>query len=269
VTPAKAKRSYPSAVAVERAADLLELLAERGSASVMELADEAELSGSAVHRILTALTRKGLVEQDPASERYKLSWGLLKLARALVNRDQLRTVALRHMTQLRDLTGETVTLYARSGYERICVEQVEGTHEIRYKAEIGRSLPLYAGASGLALLAQVPPDELQAYLRSTKLARLTPDTITARAELERSLAEIRQRGYAIASNDRVSGLAGLSAPVFDGTGSATAVITIAGPANRIAEPNASAWATALLEAADQVSRVLRGTAATEPVGVSA
>jgi DNA-binding IclR family transcriptional regulator len=262
---ARAKRSYPSAVAVERAADLLELLAQRTSASVMELAEASDLSGSAVHRILTALTRKGLIEQDPASERYTLSWGVLKLARALVNRDQLRTVALPHMTRLRDLTGETVTLYVRSGSERICLEQVEGTHEIRYRAEIGRSLPLYAGASGLALLAQLSPDELANYVRATKLSRLTPDTITARAELERTLADIRRRGYANASNDRLSGLAGLSAPVFDGAGRATAVLTIAGPANRLAGPDASSWATALLEAADEVSRVLRGTVAVETV----
>jgi DNA-binding IclR family transcriptional regulator len=234
----------------------------------MELAAAADLSGSAVHRILTALKRKGLVEQDPASERYQLSWGVLKLARALVNRDQLRTVALPHMTNLRDLTGETVTLYARSGFERICIEQVEGTHEIRYKAEIGRSLPLHAGASGLALLAQVAPDELDAFFAATKLDALSEDTITTRRALEQALADIRARGYSIASNDRVAGLAGLSAPVFDGTG-ATAVITIAGPADRILHTDVDAWTDALVRAADDVSRVLRGRSAVESVGASA
>jgi DNA-binding IclR family transcriptional regulator len=269
VTPAKGKRSYPSAIAVERAADLLALLAERNSASVMELAEAADLSGSAVHRILTALKRKGLVEQDAASERYALSWGVLTLARSLVNRNQLRTLALRHMTLLRDLTAETVTLYVRSGFERICVEQVEGTHEIRYRAEIGRSLPLYAGASGLALLAHVSPDELDAFFRSVTPERITPATITERADLERVLAEIRDRGYALASNDRVSGLAGLSAPVFDGAGAAGAVITIAGPAERIVEADVSGWIAALVGAADDVSHVLRGGAGAERATASA
>jgi DNA-binding IclR family transcriptional regulator len=263
VAAARAKRAYPSAIAVERAADLLVLLADRTSASVMELAEAAELSGSAVHRILTALKRKGLVEQDPASERYRLSWGILTLARALVNRDQLRALALPHMAALRDLTGETVTLYARSGFDRICLEQLEGTHEIRYRAEIGRSLPLYAGASGLALLAHLPQRDLEEFLTSVELERITPHTLRGRDALERTLVTIREQGYALASNDRVLGLAGLSAPIFDESGSAVAVITIAGPGERLLAQDVDSWIRALRQATQDVSVVLLGRAEVE------
>lgn len=252
------KKTYPSAVAVERAADILALLAERSSASVMELAAGAEVSGSAVHRILTALRRKGLVEQEAMSERYRLSWGVLTLARSLVNRDQLRAVALRYMTELRDLTKETVTLYARSGFERVCVEQVESTQEISYRAEIGRSLPLYAGASGLALLAHVPPDELDDFLRSVELQSITPFTLSDRAKLERELSDIREKGYALASNDRLLGLAGISAPILDIAGHATAVITIAGPVERLLNEHLDSWIQALRHATAEISQLTRG-----------
>jgi DNA-binding IclR family transcriptional regulator len=252
------RKRYPSAIAVERAADILAMLGERGAVSVMDLAAQAGLSGSAVHRILTALKRKGLVEQDPASERYQLSWGVLTLARSLVNRDHVRSVALRYMTELRDLAGETVTLYVRSGFERICIEQVEGTQEIRYQAEIGRSLPLYAGASGLVLLAYMPDDELEDYLESVELQSMTPATIRDRAKLERLLRRIRKQGYASASNDRLLGLAGLSVPVLDGSGATSAAMTIAGPVERFAAADRERWIEALQEATSAIASVLRG-----------
>ncbi|MEA2267707.1 MAG: hypothetical protein QOC64_317 [Solirubrobacteraceae bacterium] len=257
------KKRYPSAIAVERAADILALLGERGSASVMELAEAAGLSGSAVHRILTALKRKGLVEQDPASDRYQLSWGILTLARSLVNRDHLRTVAVRYMTELRDLTGETVTLYVRSGFDRVCIEQVESPQEIRYQAEIGRSLPLYAGASGLTLLAHMRPEELEDYLGAVELRSMTKATITDRAKLERELRRIRKQGYAFARNDRLLGLAGVSVPVFDGSGAPSAVITIAGPVERVAAADRERWIEALQGATSSISSVLQGRSSTD------
>jgi DNA-binding IclR family transcriptional regulator len=252
------KKTYPSAVAVEKAADILACLAEQKSASVMELASAVRLSGSAVHRILTALKRKGLVEQDTESDRYVLSWGLLALARSLVNQDQLANVALHYMTPLGAFTGETVTLYARSGFERICVEQVESAHEISYRAEIGRSLPLYAGASGLTLLAFVPPAQLDEYLRTISLEPLTEQTISDERSLRLKLEAIRAAGHCFAKNDRVLGLAGLSAPIPNEDGTASAVVTIAGPAERIEQADLAAWTTALAEACTEIAAILHG-----------
>jgi IclR family transcriptional regulator, acetate operon repressor len=252
------KKSYPSAVAVERAADILASLAERKTASVMELAAAVGLSGSAVHRILTALKRKGLIEQDTLTERYSLSWGILALARSLVNEDHLRAIALNYMIKLRDLTGETVTLYVRAGFDRICIEQVESSHEIRYRAEVGRLLPLHAGASGLALLAFAPESELEEFLRVVHLESLTDSTLSDTEDLRKELARIRARGYCFAKNDRVAGLAGLSTPILDAAGFARAVVTIAGPTERIVKGDRKAWAEAAAAACSEVATVLDG-----------
>lgn len=252
------KKRYPSAVAVERAAEILFLLAERDFASVTELAMEARLSASAVHRILTALKRKGLVEQDPTSEKYELSWGVLALGRKLADRDQLRPIAFPFMTHLRDLSTETVTLYVRSGFERICIEQVESPQEIRYRAEVGRLHPLYAGASGHVLLAFMRPDQLEEYFTSVQLQRLTPFTLSDRKKLERELKRVRGQGYATASQDRLAGLAGIAAPVFDKFGETNAAIAIGGPDGRITSSAIDSWVEPLTEAAREISARIRG-----------
>jgi IclR family transcriptional regulator, acetate operon repressor len=67
-------RRHSSAIAVERAIDLLSVLAERGDAGVGELAQTLGLGGGATHRLLVALRLKGVVEQDPTTGRYSLAW---------------------------------------------------------------------------------------------------------------------------------------------------------------------------------------------------
>lgn len=249
-------KSYPSAVAVERAVELLYLLADRGEASLPVLARDIGSSRSAVRRILTALRRKGLVEVDPVTDHYSLSWLVLSLARSRQDRVSLREVALAPMTELRDLTQETVTLNVKSGFQRVCIEQLEGLQEIRWQGEIGRIDILYAGAGGKSLLAYLPPDELGRYLEQVKRRQLTPYTLIDQDQLERELAEIRSRGYALGGQDRQLGVTGVAAPIFNDAGSAFASITVAAPAERGTRDQLEAWAPAVMSAAVRISSLL-------------
>jgi IclR family acetate operon transcriptional repressor len=253
-------------VAVERAVEILFLLAERGEATVSELAHATGSGPSAVHRILTALQRKGLVEQASETRRYRLSWTILALGRSVGERVELRALALPHMTALRDLSGETVTLNVRSGFQRICVECVESPHELRWRAEIGRPLPLFSGASGKALLAALGDHDLERYLATVPREPLTPYTQTTRAALLAEVRRIRRRGYCLAGQDRVPGLAGVSAAVGE---AGLAALTIAGPVERCTRPRLAAWARPLLAATRTISGLLGaepGPAATAEKG---
>jgi DNA-binding IclR family transcriptional regulator len=253
-----ADRANASAVAVERAADVLFLLAERGESSVTELARSIGSSPSAVHRILVALKRKGLVEQRANTEGYALSWSVLQLGRALNEQSDLRTVALPFMVQLRDSTGETVSLNVRTGFERICVDQVESRHEVRWVARIGVPSPLYAGATGWTLLAYMSERELKAYLSKVKLSPLTTHTVVDQRTLRRELMNVRANGYAISLQDRILGLAGISAPIFDRTGGAYAAITAGGRADRLDASTFRSWAPSMKEAAGRITELLGG-----------
>src|SRR5579872_6568773 len=254
--PAVRAKSYPSAVAVERAVELLYLLGERGEAALPVLARDIGSSRSAVRRILTALRRKGLVEIDPVTDHYSLSWLVLSLARSRQDRVGLREVALLPMTELRDLTKETVTLNVKSGFQRVCIEQLEGLEEVRWQGEIGRIDILYAGAGGKSLLAYFPPAELDAYLEQVARRPLTPHTVVDREALERELAQIRQRGYATGGQDRQLGVTGVSAPIFNDAGAAFASITVAAPAVRGTPEQLDLWAPAVIRAAARISDTL-------------
>jgi DNA-binding IclR family transcriptional regulator len=232
------------------------LLARSGNASISELALATESSGSAVHRILTALKNKGLVEQDEDTQRYELSRAVLKLARSLSARADVRKFAIPLMYELRDMSEETVTLNVRSASGRVCVQQVEGVHEIRWVSEIGRVFPLHSGVTGKVLLAYWDLKELTAYLRSLESRRKREPEIPDRAALEKELEEIREAGYALSDNDRVAGIAAISAPIFGAPGSLAAAITMAAPAWRCTHDVLESWVPHLRGAADAISGLL-------------
>jgi IclR family acetate operon transcriptional repressor len=251
-----AQKSYAAAVAVERAADTLFLLAEHGEMSVSELARYVGCGRSAIHRIVTALKSKGLVDQDETNERYLISPRVLSIALSPHVMPDLRAFALPGMVELRDKTGETVTLNVRTGAERVCIEQVGSRQEVRWIGGVGRVNPIHTGASGRVLLAYLPPAELEGLLRGTKLKRFTPNTLVDRSAIDRELAKVRRVGYAIGNQDRTAGVIGVSAPVFDRTGSVLAALTIAAPIHRGSIAAQTAWARAVKSAAAGMSRVI-------------
>jgi IclR family transcriptional regulator, acetate operon repressor len=254
VTPASRERQN-SAVAVERAADLLFLIAERGEASLTDLARAIGSTGSAVHRILTALKKKGLIQQTTENGPYSMAWSIFVLTQQLSARADLRRLSRPFMMSLRDQTGETVTLNVRSGFDRICIDQVEGLHEVRWHQQIGQISPLYTGATGKALLAFLSDDDLKEYFRTVKLRKVTPYTIVKRSELMAELAVIKKRGYATGTQDRVLGVAAMAAPIFDAAGTPAASLTIAGPLARCSSESLGEWARPLTEATRELSEM--------------
>jgi DNA-binding IclR family transcriptional regulator len=258
------ERAYSSAVAVERAADLLFLMAERGEASLTDLAREIGSSGSAVHRILMALKKKGLVQQAGENGPYALSWSILALTQRLTAEADLRTISRAYMIVLRDHTEETVALNVRSGFQRVCIDRVEGTHEVRWHQEIGRVSPLYAGATGRALLAYFSAAELKLFFQTTKLRKVTPYTTVKRKDVVSELAVIRQQGYAIGSQDRTVGVAAIAVPIFDSGGRAQATLTVAGPAERCSPERLEHWVEPLIDAAGAISGLLADASLDSP-----
>jgi DNA-binding IclR family transcriptional regulator len=117
---------------------------------------------------------------------------------------------------------------------------------------IGSAHPLHAGASSKAFLAFLGTDEARSYLARNELARLTDRTVTDSAKLLRELAGVRRRGYAVSIGERQAGAASVASPVFDHEGSAVAVVSVCGPAERL-KPSVAECTDALLTATKRLS----------------
>ncbi|MCL6548066.1 MAG: IclR family transcriptional regulator [Alicyclobacillus sp.] len=236
---------------VDRALDILLCFSRaEGGLTLSEIAREVGLHKSTVHRLLLSLQQKGFVRRQPDSDKYAVGWSVLELLSNLYRSDELATVVLPEMTQLRDLTGETVSLYVRSGIERIRIQSVESNEPVRNVAGIGKTYPLYIGASGKVLLAFGGSDLLQQVLTDPSTPPLDAD------DLRRQLENIRRQGYAISIQERDAGAAALAVPIFIRNTDFVAALSVSGPATRFTPEKMLQYVDAVKQSAEVLTKLL-------------
>jgi IclR family acetate operon transcriptional repressor len=246
--------------AVFRTVAVIDLLAraEPYGVGVRELAAATGISRSAAHRVLTALTQLGYARQLP-SERYEpgplaLAWNALtgdRLSLEEAAQDELNELSAKF-----DETAYAASYGPEDEHEIVYRAVAPSSKPVRYVLEIGSHAPLYAGASGKAVLAYLPDsivDELE-------LVRFQPRTVTSRRKLRADLAAIRAAGVAWSFGERITEAVGSAAPVFRGA-SVAGSITLTIPVYRFSESERKAIGTAVMAAAAVVTRLL--TAAPE------
>lgn len=219
---------------VERAADVLMYFVDAPGPDlgVTEIADGLKLSKAAVHRVLSSLRAKGLIELDEHSHRYALGVASMRLGLAYLNRIDVRRLAHPELVELSQETNETATLSVRTGSTRVYVDQVTPSREVIMSVGLGESFPLHAGASSKAFLAFLSRDEIDDYINGHPLEALTSGTITDVKTLRAELAHIREQGWAHSAAERKGGAASVAAPVIDHLGVPVAVISVCGPLER-------------------------------------
>jgi DNA-binding IclR family transcriptional regulator len=239
-----------SVQAVERAAAVLLYLADHPDASLRELASAVGVSRTTVHRMLNALTQCGFIAPR-RDGRPAFGPGVVRLYGAWRRQTELRRVAYPYMLELRDRSGETISLHVRQGDATVCVECVESQQPIRRSIVPGDLAPLLRSSSSKLFLAALPPEELTALL-----GRLAPDNAEMRARLNIELPLIRQQGYAASYQERIAGAASVAAPIWNGAGEMAASLSIAGPVHRVTPAFVAEIAPVLCEIAQTISRQL-------------
>jgi DNA-binding IclR family transcriptional regulator len=246
---------------VDRAAALLLALGEsQGEAGVTELARRLGLHKSTASRLLATLERRGLVEQDGESGKYRLGLVVIRLAERAERTLDLRGIAMPELERVARLTRETVSLAVLSGDESLTVAQADGPNLIAVADWTGRSTPLHCVASGKVLLAALAEREVLRIVRRG-LIRHTERTIVELEPLLEELARVRRRGYATALGEFEVGLNAVAAPVVDARGSVIAAVDIWGPAFRLTPRRLPELAAVAREAAATISARLNGTLA--------
>jgi DNA-binding IclR family transcriptional regulator len=139
---------------VERACDILVALAEgRPEMGVTDVSRATHLGKSTVFRLLQSLMSRGLVAYNRDTQCYRLGAKALELGLILETRLPIRNEAMQFLEQLRDLTGETATLYLPIHRQVIPVVSAVSELVPRRHPSIGTPLPFYAGAIGKVAIA--------------------------------------------------------------------------------------------------------------------
>ncbi len=246
---------------VDRAAALLLALGDsHGEAGVTELARRLGLHKSTASRLLATLEKRGLVEQDDETGRYRLGLVVIRLAEKAERTLDLRVIAMPELDRLARATHETTGLGIADGDQFLTVAQADGPNLVAVGDWTGRGVPIHSVAAGKVLLAAMPEREILKLVRRG-LDRFTDRTITQLEPLLEDLARIRRRGYATAFGEFEAGRNAVAAPVHDARGQVTAAVNIWGPAFRITPGRVPELVQQVRESAAAVSVRLGGTAA--------
>ncbi|MBT2514636.1 IclR family transcriptional regulator [Arthrobacter sp. ISL-30] len=217
---------------VDRALQILEILARDGHAGVSEIAEEMGVHKSTVFRLLGSLVSREIVRQNNDRGKYQLGFGILRLASSIPGRLSLVHEARPILESLADQYKETVNLAVLRSNYAVNVDQAMGPSSLATYDWVGSLTPLHATSSGKVLLAALSADERELVIKKTGLSARTSRTVTNRATLENQLLDISRYGFAVVHEEFEIGLTAVAAPVFNHLGNVIGAVSISGPAFR-------------------------------------
>lgn len=228
---------------------LLEAVAESPDPlSATAIAERTSFPLSTVSRLLNQLTDEGLLLRPGNDATYVLGARIIQLARRGVDRFSLPVVAQPILDRLRDELQETVSLHVKTQSLRVCIASAQSRQQVARIVPVGQSMPILPAATGEVLLSNTTGGELARILEST------PELDSA-TELTR-LAQTRERGWSIISNDAMIGLTAIAVGVKDAQGRTVAALSCSGPSVRFKVEQGSAAFDAVIEAARKISELL-------------
>lgn len=216
--------------AVERALDVLLCFTSQTSELTMsQISERIGINKSTVHRLLSTLEGKRFVERDQLTGAYRPGLRLLQLASFAMGQNNLRLLAVSFLHDLSDRYLENVNLAVLDEADVVYVDVIEGSQRVKLAAIPGQKLPAFCTASGKAILAFLPDDQVR-HILERGMPKYTPTTRTSIEEFLDDIKLVRERGFAISEGEFEDGINAVAAPICN---QPIASVSIAGPAYRL------------------------------------
>jgi DNA-binding IclR family transcriptional regulator len=218
---------------VAHALDVLEQFSgDAEELGVTELSKRLKLHKNNVFRLLATLESRGYIEQNRATENYRLGIRCLQLGQSYVQHMGLLRQARPIMVELVRQVRETAYVAVLRRTAIVPVEVIEADRAVRIVSQLGEALPLHCTAAGKAYLAFEPEDDQRALLPDG-LPRHTERTVTDRQALLQQLRTVAATGYAVDLGEHVEDIRAVAVPVRDYARSVVGTLAVAAPASRL------------------------------------
>jgi len=238
--------------AVERALDILLCFThEEPTRSLTQIAEAIHMSKTTVHRLLATLESKRFITRDKATGVYRLGFRFIEMASLVLQDVDLHRWARPYLKTLSEECGETVDISVLDGSHVIYLEVIESPQRVKLAAAVGQRLPALFTASGKALLAFLPEQQVRAIVEQN-LAERAERTPVSLPDILADLRLTAQRGYAISEQEYEEDINAVAAPICDASNRPIASIAIVGPSFRFTKDRLPA----LGEAIRKMNRVI-------------
>jgi IclR family transcriptional regulator, acetate operon repressor len=234
--------------AIDRGADLLVRVLESDEpVALTDLASAAGLPKSTTSRLVSALERRGLIEQDGERGRLRPGPAILRVAERSMLERNLVELARPSLDALSEVCGETINLAVPAHHGVEHVAQVDSRHFLGAGQWLGRSVGYEHSANGkvFAAFGRAPaPPAPAAGSRSEETA------------MTRELKAVVRNGFATSIDELEIGLSAMAAPVRGARGQVIAALSISGPTLRMTPARIAELQPLLISEAGALSRRL-------------
>jgi len=240
-----------------RVLDLLELFAVAlEPLGVSEIAKRLDLPKSSAQALLLTLAGRGYLVRN--EDGYALP-AELKVGWVGGIRTRLLGIARPVMDEMAQTSGESVFIgmLTRDGRVQFLAKAVS-PQEVRYDASLEHFRPAHCTSIGLVMLAHMPDDEAERWLKPALLIPVTPHTVTDPRMIRQILRTGRKAGYVEVRDANVEGASGVSAPIFGPDGDVIAGLNLGAPSSRYAQRREELIRIACARAA-HITHALRST----------
>ncbi|MFP3900928.1 MAG: IclR family transcriptional regulator C-terminal domain-containing protein [Acidimicrobiia bacterium] len=203
--------------------------AEHPQLTLAEVAKRTGLTRATARRLLLTLDELGYVTST--GRRFSLTPQVLDIGYAYLSSLNVQQIAQPYLEALSERVNESVSVTVLDGADIIYVARVPTKRIMTISLGLGSRLPAHCTSMGRVLLAELTPDELHDVVPE-RLEAHTDRTIRTRDELERVLATVRSRGWALVDEELELGVRSVAAPLRNASGRAVAAMNVSTHAGR-------------------------------------
>lgn len=213
---------------VENALNLLQYFADTGQPSTLtEIANHFDWPRSSTFNLLGTLSFHGYLYEPHQRGQFYPTPKLLNLGNKIADNAPLPAFFDPLMQHLHQETNETIWIAAKSGLNAVFLKVLESTQSIRYTTQVGTQVPLFATATGQAILSQLPQTLAQSILDKSVYTQYGTGTPTNQNEVWDSIHTSLKRGWFFSASAFTPDLGGIAIPLL--VDERVYAITTAGP----------------------------------------
>lgn len=220
--------------------------------SLQELWQTLKWDKSTIYRLLMTLEKRGYIHRDPKERKYSLGMKIYALYDSLIRKLDVQQITKSHLVLLARRTGQTAHLAVAVGGCIVFIDRAVGSETLSVNTQIGAMEPLHCTALGKAYLAYVEPEKLEELLPGP-LEKYTPRTIVSSRGLQKEMAAIRGRGYAVDDEEYNDGILCIASPILNAHGLPVALLGVSGPKSRISEARVGEYGRMIRKHAMEIS----------------
>ncbi|AEF39461.1 IclR family transcriptional regulator [Hoyosella subflava] len=237
---------------VDRALDVLELIATEGRLGVSEAAARLDVGHSTVARLIASLQQRGFIEESSSRGCYQMGFAVVRLAEATVAQSLLIESAQPECDRLAALFGATVNLAILDRSSMVSILECRVGGHVAPRTPMVKVSSAHATAAGKVLYSELSRAYTEQSLGVT-FAKFTPRTIEQIESFCQEIATVRSIGWAAAAGELEDGLNSVAVPVRSlATGRIIAALCVSGPTLRLPREQFAGVAEVLTSAAGRI-----------------